>query len=42
MKKNFLITVSVFAYGAGAEAFGCVMKNTDIPKNIEALMRPGA
>ena len=34
--------VPVFAYGAGAEAFGCVMKNTDIPKKIEALMRPGA
>lgn len=30
--------VPVFAYGAGAEAFGCVMKNTDIPKKIEALM----
>lgn len=30
--------VPVFAYGAGAESFAGVMKNTDIPKKIEALM----
>lgn len=31
--------VPVFAYGAGAEAFGGVMKNTDLPKKIEDLIR---
>ena len=31
--------VPIFAYGAGAEAFGGVMKNTDIPKKIEELMK---
>lgn len=31
--------VPVFAYGAGAENFAGVMKNTDIPKKIEALMQ---
>ena len=31
--------VPVFAYGAGAEEFAGVMKNTDIPKKIEALMK---
>lgn len=31
--------VPVFAYGAGAEAFTGIMKNTDIPKKIEALMK---
>lgn len=31
--------VPIFAYGAGAEAFAGVMKNTDVPKKIEALMR---
>lgn len=30
--------VPVFAYGAGAEAFAGVMKNTDLPKKIEELM----
>lgn len=30
--------VPVFAYGAGAEVFGSVMKNSDIPEKIEALM----
>ena len=30
--------VPIFAYGAGAERFGSVMKNTDVPKKIEALM----
>lgn len=30
--------VPVFAYGAGAESFAGVMKNTDVPKKIEALM----
>lgn len=30
--------VPVFAYGAGAESFAGVMKNTDIPKKIEELM----
>lgn len=30
--------VPIFAYGAGAEHFGTIMKNTDIPKRIEALM----
>ena len=31
--------VPVFAYGTGAEAFSGIMKNTDIPKRIEALMK---
>ena len=31
--------VPVFAYGAGAEAFGGVMKNMDIPKKIEELIK---
>lgn len=31
--------VPVFAYGAGAESFAGVMKNCDIPKRIEALMK---
>lgn len=31
--------VPVFAYGAGAEAFAGIMKNTDIPEKIECLMR---
>ncbi len=31
--------VPVFAYGAGSEAFGSIMKNTDIPKKIEELMK---
>ena len=31
--------VPVFAYGAGAEAFAGIMKNTDIPKKIEELIR---
>lgn len=31
--------VPIFAYGEGAEAFAGVMKNTDIPKKIEALIR---
>lgn len=31
--------VPVFAYGAGAEVFAGVMKNTDLPKKIEELMR---
>ena len=31
--------VPIFAYGAGAENFAGVMKNIDIPKKIEALMR---
>lgn len=31
--------VPVFAYGAGAENFAGVMKNTDIPKKIEELMK---
>ena len=31
--------VPVFAYGAGAQEFGCLMKNTDVPKKIEALMK---
>lgn len=31
--------VPVFAYGAGAEAFTGVMKNMDIPKKIEELMK---
>ncbi len=31
--------VPIFAYGAGAEAFGSIMKNVDIPRRIEALMQ---
>ena len=31
--------VPIFAYGAGAEAFAGVMKNTDLPKKIEELMK---
>ncbi len=31
--------VPVFAYGAGAEAFAGVMKNTDLPKKIEELIK---
>lgn len=31
--------VPVFAYGAGAEAFAGVMKNTDLPKKIESLIK---
>ena len=31
--------VPIFAYGAGAENFAGVMKNTDIPKKIDALIR---
>lgn len=31
--------VPVFAYGVGAECFGGFMKNTDIPKKIESLMK---
>ena len=31
--------VPVFAYGAGAKEFGCLMKNVDIPEKIEALMK---
>lgn len=31
--------VPVFAYGAGAESFAGVMKNIDIPKKIEELMK---
>lgn len=31
--------VPVFAYGAGAESFAGIMKNTDIPKKIEELIR---
>lgn len=31
--------VPVFAYGAGAEAFAGIMKNTDLPKKIEGLIR---
>lgn len=31
--------VPVFAYGAGAESFAGVMKNSDIPKRISALMK---
>ena len=30
--------VPIFAYGAGAENFAGVMKNTDIPKKIDALI----
>lgn len=32
------VVVPIFAYGAGAESFAGVMKNTDIPKKIESLM----
>lgn len=31
--------VPIFAYGAGADAFAGVMKNTDIPKKIKELMK---
>lgn len=31
--------VPVFAYGAGSEAFAGIMKNTDLPKKIEGLIR---
>lgn len=31
--------VPIFAYGPGAESFAGLMKNTDVPKKIEALMR---
>lgn len=31
--------VPIFAYGTGAENFGSVMKNIDIPKKIEELMK---
>lgn len=31
--------VPIFAYGPGAESFAGVMKNTDIPKKIETLMK---
>ena len=31
--------VPIFAYGKGAQAFGSVLKNTDIPQLIEDLMR---
>ena len=31
--------VPVFAYGAGAENFAGVMKNTDVPKKIDALIK---
>ena len=31
--------VPIFAYGAGAESFAGVMKNIDIPKKIESLIR---
>ena len=30
--------VPVFAYGAGAETFAGIMKNTDLPKKIEEIM----
>lgn len=30
--------VPVFAYGSGAENFGCIMKNIDIPTKIEKLI----
>ena len=33
------VVVPIFAYGEGAEAFAGVMKNTDIPKKIEQLMK---
>jgi alkaline phosphatase len=31
--------VPIFAYGAGSEAFAGIMKNTDLPKKIEELMK---
>jgi alkaline phosphatase len=31
--------VPIFAYGAGAESFAGIMKNTDIPQKIEELMK---
>ena len=31
--------VPVFAYGTGAEAFAGIMKNTDLPKKMEELMK---
>lgn len=31
--------VPIFAYGTGAENFGGIMKNTDIPKKIEELLK---
>ena len=31
--------VPVFAYGAGAEVFAGIMKNTDLPKKMEELMK---
>ena len=31
--------VPIFAYGEGAEAFGRVMKNIDVPKQIEELIK---
>ena len=31
--------VPVFAYGAGSEAFAGIMKNTDLPKKMEELMK---
>lgn len=31
--------VPIFAYGTGAEAFAGIMKNTDVPKKIEELMK---
>ena len=31
--------VPVFAYGSGAEAFAGIMKNTDLPKKMEELMK---
>ena len=31
--------VPIFAYGAGAETFAGIMKNTDLPKKIEELMK---
>lgn len=31
--------VPIFAYGAGAEAFAGIMKNTELPKKIEKLMK---
>lgn len=33
------VVVPIFAYGEGAEAFAGVMKNIDIPKKIEQLMK---
>lgn len=31
--------VPIFAYGTGAEVFGSIMKNTDIPVKIESLIK---